>query len=457
MANEPVNKQVALSQNLLKFPYGLSDFRRIILEKQFYIDRTGLIPALEQAGEQLLFLRPRRFGKSLWLSTIENYYDLARADQFETLFAHLNIGRSPTANHNRYFILGWDFSLIDANGDYEHIVRSIDDHINSSIEYFSACYHDYLPAPIPTHEGNSLRSFRSLLAALQPLGHPLYLLIDEYDNFAYEVMASRLQGRKRYDELVQGEGIIKTLFKAVKSAASGMGLEKVFITGVSPIVMSDITSGYNVVKNISHHAKFSALCGFTAQEVLPVTQKIAAECQLQPEAADEAILMMQRFYNGYRFSEKVQDKIYNPTLTLYFWDEWKNSCAYPAKMLDSNLAMDRNRIHYIASLPHGESIIEQLLDTTQVLSIESLADEFGVEAILDDPPDAAFLISLLTYFGVLTIDGVNELGELTLTIPNQVIRSLYVERIQTTLSSGYEENELRQSVALNVNQPVAFS
>ncbi len=432
----------------MKFPYGLSDFYALITEDYNYIDRTAFIAEVEEAGRQLLFLRPRRFGKSLWLSTLENYYDLGRKEEFDRLFGHLAIGQSPTKNRNRYFILKWNFSVVDANGDYEHIVRSIHSHINSTIFAFNLRYRHVLPASISIDAENSLTSFNYLVATTAALGHPLYLLIDEYDNFANEVMTSRHQSQTRYEALVRGEGIIKTIFKAVKAAAEGQGLERVFITGVAPLVMSDITSGYNVVKNISQSPKFHRICGFLPSEVLGINQKIADQCGRSSVTADEAMTMMRRYYNGYRFSARADEKLYNPTLCLYFWEQWQDDCHYPEQMLDSNLAMDKNRINYIASLPHGSALVEQLCTAIDPVVINALYTDFGVESLLNPAPDTAYLLSLLTWFGVLTIESRNELGQLTLAIPNQVVQSLYIERLQRSILPSFEDSDRRQQLAI---------
>ncbi|RME05333.1 MAG: AAA family ATPase, partial [Deltaproteobacteria bacterium] len=172
----------------MKFPYGLCDFRRIIGEGYFYVDRTDHIRRLEAAGETLLFLRPRRFGKSLLLSMLENYYDVARAGAFEDLFGHLAIGKEPTPLHSRYFILTWDFSCVDPQGSLPEIKRSLFGHINASIEAFVLDYQERLAHPIAIDPENPLRSLKSLLAVVRQTPYRLYLLIDEYDNFANEVM-----------------------------------------------------------------------------------------------------------------------------------------------------------------------------------------------------------------------------------------------------------------------------
>ena len=215
----------------MRFPYGLANFQTIAEEGYLYIDRTDRIGAIEEGGRQLLLLRPRRFGKSLWLSTLENYYDLAKAEQFEQLFGHLKIGQAPTARHNTYFIMKWNFSLVDPMGDAEAIRGALHRHINVEIQATVAKYRDQIPGKVDVQE-DAIASFRSLLAAISRTSHRLYLLIDEYDNFANEVLVSHQKGEGRYRELVGGEGAIKTLFKAVKDAAEGRGLDRVFITGV---------------------------------------------------------------------------------------------------------------------------------------------------------------------------------------------------------------------------------
>ncbi len=191
----------------MKFPYGIADFYKLITEDFFYVDRTDCIPHIEDAGAQLLFLRPRRFGKSLLLSTLENYYDVAKADEFDRLFGRLAIGRNPTPKHNQYFVLKWDFSAVDPSGDAEQIRDALHQHINNRIERFGDYYQEWLPRPIAISAGNAISSFERLLTAILPTPYKLYLLIDEYDNFANEIlMGERGASRSRYENLLRGEG-----------------------------------------------------------------------------------------------------------------------------------------------------------------------------------------------------------------------------------------------------------
>ena len=323
-------------------------------------------------------------------------------------------------------------------GDAEAIRASLHQHVNVQIRATVTKYQSQLASEVVVREDNAIASFQSLLAAISQTPHRLYLLIDEYDNFANEVLVSHQQGAGRYQELVGGEGAIKTLFKAIKDAAEGRGLDRVFITGVSPVVLADITSGYNVVEDISREPEYADLCGFHEAEIRAVLEQVVSDCKLPPERAAEALDLMRTFYNGYHFSlEPEGGQIYNPTLALYFLKHLADRCHYPEEMLDNNLAMDRNRIEYIARLPRGEEIVSAALDRAHPLSVDRLEQRFGVERMLHAPQTEGFLASLLYFFGVLTYSGRDPLGKLQLSIPNLVVRKLYVERIQEALLPGY--------------------
>jgi len=248
----------------MKLSYGIADFHKVVTQDYFYADRTSRIASLEKAGDHLLCLRPRRFGKSLVLSMLENYYDLARSDQFERLFGHLKIGQNPTPLHNRYFVMRWDFSMVASHGDTRAIEQALHDHVNVCVQGFTDRYREQLPQVSPINPDNALASFHTLVNAVNRTPYRLYLFIDEYDNFANEVMAAQVGvrpgGEDWYATLVHGEGILKTLFKVIKALSSGQGLDKVFITGVSPVVMSDISSGYNVARDISSCVRSTTTC-----------------------------------------------------------------------------------------------------------------------------------------------------------------------------------------------------
>jgi hypothetical protein len=386
---------------------------------------------IEAAGKYLLFLRPRRFGKSLVLSMLENYYDVAKAPQFEALFGSLAIGHHPTPKHNQYLVMNWDFSAVDSTGSAEDIQQRLHDHINGCIEQFTVRYKPFLTAKIECHPTNALRSLQAVLAALEGTPYKLYLLIDEYDNFANEVMmAGQPHSQEKYETLIQGEGALKAVFKAVKSATRGLGIERVFITGVSPVVMSDISSGFNIAKNIYLNPKFNDLCGFWETEILAALQQLAQECGFAEPQVHEALIMMRTFYNGYSFYYEQQSLLYNSTLALYFLEHLQEYCQYPRQILDDNLAMDRGKLIYISQLPHGEQVIAAALNEEHPLTLAQLASRFGIHEMLAATKDTPFMASLLYYFGVLTFGGDTLNGELILKIPNLVMRKLYIEQLQ---------------------------
>jgi hypothetical protein len=293
----------------MKFPYAISDFKEIISKEYFYCDRTDRIPMLE-ASKSNLFLRPRRFGKSLLLSMLANYYDIAKADSFEKLFGNLLIGKNPTELHNKYFILKWDFSRVNPLGTAEDIKISLYNHINRTIKKFINYYKDYPVSGIEINKDDALDSIASLVDTVSMTDYSIYLLIDEYDNFANEVMMgakyggrSHSQGhsqghrrQEKYETLVYGDGLLKTLFKTIKSSAGESLFDRTFITGVSPVVMSDITSGYNIAENIYLEPEFNDLCGFSEKEINDALKKIEEKCGLKKGKAGAALDIMREYY-----------------------------------------------------------------------------------------------------------------------------------------------------------------
>ncbi|TGO02782.1 hypothetical protein PN36_19215 [Candidatus Thiomargarita nelsonii] len=452
---------------MLEFPYSICDFYTLITEDYFYVDRTNHIRLIEKAGKQLLFLRPRRFGKTLLLSMLENYYDVAKADEFERLFGHLAIGQNPTPKHNQYLVMTWDFSVVSSHGEIEQVHQALHEHLNNAISNFATRYQDLLPYSISINSHNAISSFESALTAIGQSEYRLYLLIDEYDNIRGKcfcgaktfssdanemMMGSQEMSKSRYDTLLSGEGLLKTVFKTVKSASAGRGLDRVFISGISPIVLSDITSGYNVAEDIYLLNEFNELCGFRETEVASVLTQVIKDCDLPPEKANDALTIMHTFYNGYCFSDRTDELIYNPTLTLYFLKFFQRDCQYPRRMLDGNLGMDKEKITYISRLPGGEEVIMNALQEKPPLAVWERANRFGVEDMLYATKDTTFMVSLLYYFGVLTLASKSEIGELVLKIPNLVVRKLYVERIRDMFLPVLADQKESQQAAKTLYQ-----
>jgi hypothetical protein len=428
---------------MLKFPYGNSDFYRIQTNNYFYVDRSRHIRLIEDAGDQLLFLRPRRFGKSLLLSMLENYYDVAKASEFERLFGDLAIGQNPTAKHNQYLVMKWDFSNINPEGGAPQIQQRLNRYINRCVQDFADNYQTLLLKNIHIEPEDATDSFLSLLSAVRQTPYRLYLLIDEYDSFANDLMMGRGETNlERYKALLSTEGSLKALFRTVKAASSGRGLERVFITGVSPVLMSDITSAYNVAKNIYFEPEFNDLCGFEELEIKAVLTQIGKECEFDKDKISQALNLIRAFYNSYCFSEFSTQQIYNPTLALYFFESFQKGCCYPRQMLDDNLAMDLGKLTYLSRLPNGRAIIWQALNGAPPLAMSLLANRFGVDQMLKTTQSNQFIISLLYYLGILTLDGKTErLKKLRFKIPNLVVRKLYVEHLLAMLLPLEPERE----------------
>jgi hypothetical protein len=342
----------------------------------------------------------------------------------------------------------WDFSAVLPMGSTAELQSKLYDYLNARMQRFLDNYTDWLSGSgkVELHETDALVSFERLLAAVSQTDHQLYLFIDEYDNFANEVMAAQVREEPRYAELVYGEGLLKSVFKNIKIAATGNGLDRVFITGVSPVVMADMSSGYNVATNIYRLPEFHDLCGFSEAEIRQTLEQIAQECQMSETEWQTALTMMRQFYNGYRFNQRQMARVYNPTLALHFLRHFARYCEYPDQLLDDNLAMDRNRLNYIAQLPHGREVIENALDESQPLTVPKLHDRFGVEDLLKHEQREKELASLLYYLGVLTLDGIVGIGHLKLRIPNLVIRNLYVEKLRELLLPKVHEADYQEAV-----------
>lgn len=433
----------------MKFPYGVNDFYKLITRGDYYVDRTDRIPLLEETGDALLLLRPRRFGKSLLLSMLENYYDVAKAAEFDRLFGKVAIGQHPTLLHNQYLIMRWDFSVVPSRPTFAQQEQALTSYLNAEISAFAAKYADLLPNPIKINETSVTASFWSLLSAVQQSAYKLYLLVDEYDNFANEVlMGGEPTSQDRYEALVFGEGEFKTIFKAIKAAMAGRGLDRVFIVGVSPIVLHDVSSGFNIAKNIYFRAEFNDLCGFTEAEAFGMLEQVAATCNLSSEKITEALGLMRTYYNGSLFSDEGGESIYNPTAVFYFLEHLQRTCHYPRKLLDNNLAPDHDKIAYVSCLPAGEKVILDIVDENKPLAVVELEDRFGIKQMLATNNTEAFMLSLLYYLGVLTLDyTVTAGGELRLRIPNLVIQQLYVDRLREVLLPDAADQDLGQAAA----------
>ncbi len=422
----------------MKFPYGIANFYDMITEDYLYIDRTDRIRLLENAGKTLLFLRPRRFGKSLLLSTLENYYDVKRADEFERLFGHLAIGKDPTPKHNQYIILKWNFSVIATIGDEFAFQQALFNHINASIRECILWYDGLLPDGIEINHHNALSSLQALLTAVQTTPYKLYLLVDEYDSFTNTALTDRLMGATRNQFLLQGEEILKTVFNAVKAGMNGHGLDRVFLTGIAPVVLSD-------VKDVSLSPELHDLCGFREDEIVQLAQQIGATHNLTQAQVTQAVDTMRTYYKGYSFTYDTPPTLYNSTLVLYFLEHWQERCAYPRTIFDKNLATGQKQFVSIASMLGGKEVLVRALSGEEPVATCRLSRRFGVKDMLKETLDSDSIIRLLYYFGILTLTGERTpIGDFIMRIPNLVIQQLYVDRIREALLPVLDVQEAKK-------------
>ncbi len=445
----------------MKIPYGVADFYSLQTEGNVYVDRTDRIAVIEELGKSQLFLRPRRFGKSLWLSTLACYYDLALEGEHERLFGDLAVGRQPTPLAHRYFVLRWDFSEIDpdppprgvnvgVSSRPQRLANTIHGYLLGSIKGLLSDYEGLLPRPVEI-EDDAFRTFDNLLTVIRQTPYRLYLLIDEYDNFANEVLTA---DRSVYEELVHSDSPFKYLFKWVKAAMGRKGIDRLFITGVSPMVMSDVTSGMNVARNVYLKPALADLCGFTDAEVDELLAAVLRERGISRSptgggelCTDEIRRMMREWYNGYRFALGIPGRVYNPPLVFYFLLNLLEEGTSPRQMLDANLAADQGKLEFLAEVAAGEGAegsesgavpqtnMIDLIRRDKPLEILQLFDRFTLKDLLErSAQDTNFLGSYLYYFGMLTLRK-EETEEQTveLEVPNEVMHGLYVERIRRIL------------------------
>jgi len=441
----------------MKIPYAISDFEQIAKEGYSYVDRTDRIPFTENIGKYLLFLRPRRFGKSLWLTTLRNYYDLAKSADFEQMFGNLSIGKNPTPLHSQYFVMEWDFSCVDSSGSLDEIRKSLFSHINSRISFFCSYYAEYLPSLPQINRDNAISSFESFLGSIIGTGHKLCLFIDEYDNFANEMMARRRQDD--YYRMTGLDGFMKTLFKSLKSATKGMGLERMYITGVTPILMSDITSGDNIRTDMHLMPGYADLCGFTKEELEKLIRTFADWLETRPrfvfpegtpmfpEGKEKRIRTLLHLcdicYNGYRFCESAETRVYNPTLVMYLLQQiTAYDGEFPRSIMDPNLAADEGRLEFISDLPGGKEVIMELMQGKDIEDTE-IIPRFGLRTMLDQKSKThAFIVSYLYFMGMLTLsDSKSEHGYAVFSVPNPVVKKLYVSSIAQWLVPESRERD----------------
>ena len=402
--------------------YGVTDFARIRAENGYFVDRTALIRELEKTS-YAMFLRPRRFGKSLLCSILQCYYDIDYAGRFEEFFGGLDIGREPTAERGKYLFIDFNFTGVEKRID--RVQDSFNEYCSERLDVFVERQAGRLPegttaavlAKRTCHE-----KFNTLTMRLKGSGLALYITIDEYDNFTNTILA---ESRESYEALCHGDGFFKQFFNELKLATTGTDapVTRLFVTGVTPVTMDDVTSGFNIAANVSLNPAFAALTGFTHGDVRAMLAYYRTHAGF---AFDEAAVFetMRRWYDGYRFSPetgadgKEPPRVANPTLVLYYMQYFLQNHRPQPDLVDENLRTDYMKIRHV--ITEGRRIngnfhrLEDLiarLGATATLRKSFQARELGV---------ADNFVSFLFYNGLVTVTG-ERLGRSTLGIPNLTV------------------------------------
>ena len=421
-----------------RIPYGMMNFAVIRRDDCYYVDKTRFIPMIEEADKFFFFIRPRRFGKSLTVNMLQHYYDILAKDKFDALFGDLYIGKHPTRDRNSYLVLYLNFSGIV--GELHNYRKGLDAHCQTMFDYFCDIYADYLPKGIKEEldkKEGAVEQFEYLFTECNKTNQRIYLFIDEYDHFTNAIL-SDIESLHRYTDETHGEGYLRAFFNKIK-AGTYSSIERCFITGVSPVTMDDLTSGFNIGTNYSLTPEFNEMIGFTEEEVRQMLTYYSTTSPFN-HSVDELIEIMKPWYDNYCFAEECygETTMYNSNMVLYFVKNYIQRGKAPRDMVEDNIRIDYEKLRMLIrkdkEFAHDASIIQTLVSEGYVTG----ELKKGFPAVNITNPDN--FVSLLYYFGMLTISGTYE-GRTKLTIPNQVVR----EQIYTYLLSTYNEAELNFS------------
>ena len=427
--NQPVKRK--------RIPYGMMNFIDVREDDCYYVDKTHYIPLIENANKYFFYIRPRRFGKSLTISMLRHYYNILEADKFEKWYGDLYIGKHPTPERNSYLIIYLNFAVV--NAELNSYRQSLDAHCNTEFNFFCDVYAQYLPEGIKEEmnkKKGAVEQLDYLYKECVKTNQQIYLFIDEYDHFTNKIL-SEPSCLEDYKSETHGTGYLRSFFDTVK-AGTDSTIKRCFVTGVSPVTMDDLTSGFNIGTNYSLSPEFNEMTGFNEEEVRAMLDYYATTCQFH-HSTDELIEAMKPWYDNYCFSEKSYGgtTMYNSNMVLYFVDNYIRNGGYmPRNMVEENIRVDYNKLRMLIrkdkEFAHDASTIQTLVQQGYITG--ELKTGFPAETIAE--PDN--FISLLFYFGMLTISGTLE-GETKLTIPNQVVR----EQLYSYLLDTYNEADLR--------------
>lgn len=414
---------------MLKLPYGVSSFDKVARENYYFVDRTPYIAQLEQMPEPyLFFLRPRRFGKSLFISMLQCYYGLEYANSFDEIFGRFVIGPAPTPMANRYLVLKLDFSRINTQtrestfaGFLENVKQGVNQFLNNYQEYFTEEDTQHiLASDEPSIVVSRLFERTKIHQSNHQLPYKVYVLVDEYDHFANELVAFRINDFKNS---VSRNGYVRKFYESIKTATGENIVDRIFITGVSPLTLDSLTSGFNIGRHLTLDIQFHNMMGFSEAEVATILSGVGVDAEKLPTTLDE----IRQWYNGYLFSERSKTRLYNPDMVLYFAAEFGRIGLYPTELLDTNIASDYGKLRELFRVEGREvqnlDVLNELITNTQISAQLTRQFSFEKEFTRDD------LVSLLFYLGIVTIKGA-QLSRLIFEPPNFVITQLYFTYFQ---------------------------
>lgn len=410
-----------------KLPNGISNYEEIIEDGYYYVDKTKYIEKLENLNDKrVIYLRPRKFGKTLFTSMIENYYDKNKKHKFEKLYSKTYIGKNPTKLRNSYSILKFNFSGIDTQNE-ETTMNGFKREVASSIQLFVNKYELNFYV---NQEDEPEIILDNLIKAfyIQKKEEKIYVIIDEYDQFANELLGFRPE---KFKDLVSKNGKVRKLYEILKKGTETI-IDRIFITGVAPITLDSLTSGFNIGLDISKDIRFNEMTGFTKEELITLMN----EQRIEKEEQEKILPIMKENYDGYNFSIKSTETIYNSNMCLYFLNYYVTFNEIPNQLIDLNIASDYSKLGRMLELCQSENrrdIIEKTVSGKKIIS--DITEKFNPVLEFTDKD----LISMLYYLGYLTITGEN-FGMLELNIPNNVMKELYAEYFMKILKKETDFN-----------------
>jgi len=417
---------------MVKIPYGESNYKALIDEGYYYVDKTMYLEKLEGVAKIITYLRPRRFGKSLFTSMLSSYYDIESKSEFDKLFKDTYVYNNPTINKNNYYILKFDFSGI-ASDNVEVLEESFRKIVVVSVNEFISKYNLSINVDPNQKVYDYIREFLSSFTNLS-LDNSIYIIIDEYDNFTNSILNANIDNFK---SITGDNSFLKNFYAEIKKKTVDGTVGRVFITGVCSITLDSMTSGFNISTNITNDLEFNAMVGLTHSEVKNAVSLVESD----KSKADEIYKTMVEYYDGYLFSDELnnEDKVFNSTLVMNFLVFYNRLKMYPKELIDNNIFTGYEKLESLLTIKDNKyylDIINDILDNGltegKIITNLNLSVDFNKDHI----------ISLLYYFGYLSIDTMNELTEKTIfKIPNKVVLDLYLDYFKSLINKVVPINE----------------